>query len=75
VFSKHEGKDVLAASYFKTLSFYDPAALVQVEQSKGIETLSTVQFNKKLEGMTVNKAGTCYVSDKFGDIYSVNEKW
>ena len=33
-----------------------------------------MQFNKKLLGLTMNKAGSYYVSDKFGDIYSLNSK-
>ncbi len=69
-----EGNQLLAVSYLKTLSLYSSEIFEKAENANQIQALSSVQFTKKLEGLTANSKGIFYVSDKFGDIYSIINK-
>lgn len=65
-------KALLAISYFKSVSFYSIEALRLIENSQDMKPIKMVSFNKKIEGLTCNRQGTCFISDKFGDIYSID---
>jgi hypothetical protein len=57
----------LVLSYQKALNIYRTAELKQ-----GLFTPNaTASFNKKLEGLSHNGEDLLFVSDKFGDIYSL----
>lgn len=57
----------LVLTYQKSLSIYSPSAL----RKGALQPISTASFNKKLEGLSNNSQDLLFVSDKFGDIYSV----
>lgn len=73
--TQYQQKKLLAVSYFKSLSFYSIEALQATEGSEGLKPLAIVNFNKKIEGLTANQAGICFISDKFGDIYSIDNEF
>ena len=52
--TSYQGRELLAVSSVKALTFYDPAELLKASSAGTIEALSSVQFNKKLDGLTVN---------------------
>lgn len=68
---QQEGKSMIAVSYLKSVSFYPSDVLCNIDKASHLKPLSSVQFNKKIEGLTTNNKGTVYLSDKFGDIYSI----
>lgn len=60
-------------SYQKTITTYNGDDLKSTN-SQNINHLWTSIFNKKLEGLTHNNKDSIFVSDKFGDIYSIEKE-
>jgi hypothetical protein len=55
-------------AYQKTLSIFNAVGL----RKGNIHPTAAASFNKKLEGLSHDGLDTLFVSDKFGDIYSVS---
>ncbi len=58
----------VVVSHQKSLSIFNALGLKKGD----LKPTVTTSFNKKLEGLSHNHSDTIFVSDKFGDIYSVS---
>lgn len=61
-------------SLLKTVNVYDTAELKTVKDISEVKDVVSVSFTKKIDGLAHNNKDTIYVSDKFGDIYSIGLK-
>lgn len=61
-------------SYQKTVAIHNAHELRTSNANFAFQPLSLSSFNKKLEGLTHNSKDLIFVSDKFGDIYSIDAK-